>query len=58
VRVYPSSTLIEGLDVSRWTTATEVKYNNRKKGKGLVVKEPISEGQVVWEEDPFIALEW
>ena len=58
-RVYPSSALVEGLDVSRWTTAIEVKYFDRKKGKGLVAKEPISEGQVVWKEDPFIiAPEW
>jgi hypothetical protein len=57
--VYPSSTLVEGLDVSRWTTAVEVKYFDKKKGKGLVAKEPISEGQLVWKEDPFIiAPEW
>jgi hypothetical protein len=57
--VYPSSTLVEGLAVSRWTTTIEVKYFDRKKGKGLVAKEPISEGQVVWKEDPFIiAPEW
>ena len=58
-RVYPSSTLVEGLDVSRWTTAIEVKYFDKIKGKGLVAKGPISEGQVVWKEDPFvIAPEW
>ena len=57
--VYPSSMLVEGLAVSKWTTAIEVKYFDRKKGKGLVAKEPISEGQVVWKEDPFvIAPEW
>jgi hypothetical protein len=57
--VYPSSTLVEGLDVSKWTKAIEVKYFDREKGKGFVAKEPISEGQVVWKEDPFIiAPEW
>jgi hypothetical protein len=57
--VYPSSTLVEGLDLSRWTTAVEDKYFDWKKGKGLVAKDPISEGQVVWKEDPFIiAPEW
>lgn len=57
--LYPSSTLVEGLDVSQWTTAVEVKYFDKKKGKGLVAKEPISEGQLVWKEDPFIiAPEW
>jgi hypothetical protein len=57
--LYPSSTLVEGLDVTKWTTAVEVKYFGRQKGKGLIAKEPISEGQVVWKEDPFIiAPEW
>jgi hypothetical protein len=57
--VYPSSTLVEGLDVARWTTAIEVKYFDSIKGKGLVAKEPISEGQVLWKEDPFVvAPEW
>jgi hypothetical protein len=56
---YPSSTLVEGLDVFRWTPTIEVKYFDKQKGKGLVAKEPISEGQVVWKEDPFIiAPEW
>jgi len=56
---YPSSTLVEGLDVVKWSTAVEVKYFDRRKGKGLVAKEQISEGQVVWKEDPFvIAPEW
>jgi hypothetical protein len=59
--VYPSSTLVEGLGVStgKWTTTIEDKYFDRKKGKGLVAKVPISEGQTVWKEEPFIiALEW
>ncbi len=64
--MFPSFTLVEGLDISRWTTTVsrwtttiEVKYFDRKKGKGFVAKEPISEGQVVWKEDPFIiAPEW
>jgi hypothetical protein len=56
---YPSSALVEGLDVAKWTTAVEVHYFDRRKGKGLVAKEQISEGQVVWKEDPFvIAPEW
>ncbi|KAI9454647.1 hypothetical protein BJY52DRAFT_1283286 [Lactarius psammicola] len=57
--IYPSSTLIEGLDIAKWTAAVEVKYFDKQRGKGLVTKEPISEGQVVWKEDPFIiAPEW
>jgi hypothetical protein len=57
--VYPSSTLVEGLDVSKWTTTIEDKYFDRKKGERPVAKVPISEGQTVWKEDPFIiAPEW
>ena len=40
-------------------TTIEDKYLERKKGKGLVAKAPISGGQVVLKEDPLgIALEW
>jgi hypothetical protein len=57
--VYPASALVEGLNVAKWTAAVEARYFDRKKGKGLVAKEAISEGQVVWKEDPFvIAPEW
>ena len=57
--IYPSSTLIEGLDVAKWTAAVEIKYFDKQRGKGLIAKEPISEGQVIWKEDPFIiAPEW
>jgi hypothetical protein len=59
VPLYPSSTLVEGLDVTNWTAAVQVKHFGRERGKGLIAKEPISEGQVVWKEDPFIiAPEW
>ena len=59
VTVYPSSALVEGLDVAKWTTAVEVKFFDKRRGKGLVAKEPIHEGQVVWKEGPFaIAPEW
>ena len=58
-QVYPTSKLIEGLDVAKWTTKVEVKYFGKAKGKGLVAKEAISEGEVIWKEDPFIlAPEW
>ena len=57
--IYPSSTLIEGFDVTKWATGVEVKYFDDQRGKGLIAKEPISEGQVIWKEDPFIiAPEW
>jgi hypothetical protein len=59
VRVYPSSRVIETLDVKKWTLNVEVRYFDKIKGKGLVAKEKIKEGQVVWKEDPFaLAPEW
>lgn len=58
-QIYPSSRLIEGLDVTKWTPRVEVKYFGKAKGKGLVAKEPIAEGETIWKEDPFIlAPEW
>ncbi|TBU59985.1 SET domain-containing protein [Dichomitus squalens] len=58
-QVHPTSKLIEGLDVTKWTTKAEVKYFGKAKGKGLVAKEAIAEGEVIWKEDPFIlAPEW
>lgn len=57
--IYPSSKLVEGLDVSKWTPKVEVKYFGKFKGKGLVAREKISEGETIWKEDPFIlAPEW
>ena len=57
--VYPSSKLIDGLDVGKWSTKVEVKYFGKAKGKGLVAKEAIAEGETIWKEDPFVlAPEW
>lgn len=57
--VYPSSRVIPELNVSKWTPKVKVKYFDRKKGKGLVAAEEISEGETIWKEDPFvIAPEW
>ncbi len=57
--VYPASKLIEGLDVGKWTAKVEVRYFGKAKGKGLVAKEAIADGEVVWKEDPFVlAPEW
>lgn len=56
---YPVSKLVKGLDVSKWTTKVEVKDFGKEKGKGLVAKEAIKEGDVLWKEDPFVlAPEW
>jgi hypothetical protein len=57
--VYPTSRVIEKLDVGKWTNKVQVRYFSRKKGKGLVAKERIETGEVIWKEDPFvIAPEW
>ncbi|KAJ2996216.1 hypothetical protein NUW54_g7267 [Trametes sanguinea] len=58
-QLYPSSKLIEGLDVSKYSEKIEVKYFSKIKGKGLVAKEPIKEGETIWKEDPWVlAPEW
>lgn len=58
-RVYPSSSLNKTLDVNKWSKKIEVRYFDAIKGKGLVAKEAISQGEVIWKEDPFIlAPEW
>jgi hypothetical protein len=57
--VYPSSRLIPNFDVNKWTPKIEVRFFDRKKGKGLVATEDIAEGETVWKEDSFIlAPEW
>ncbi|TFK48194.1 SET domain-containing protein [Heliocybe sulcata] len=58
-RLYPSSQIIKELDISKWTDKVEVKDFGKRKGKGLVAKVPIAEGEVIWKEDPFVlAPEW
>ena len=58
-QVWPSSRLIEGLDVARWTPKAEVRFFGRAKGKGLVARAPIAAGETIWKEDPFVlAPEW
>lgn len=57
--LFPKSRLIEGLEIGKWTPKVEVKFFDKRKGKGLVVKTKILEGEVVWKEDPFVlAPEW
>jgi len=56
---YPVSRLNKSLDVAKWSSKVKVHYFNAIKGKGLVAREKISEGEVLWKEDPFIlAPEW
>ncbi len=56
---YPSSRLISSLNVAKWSPKVEVKWFDKRKGKGLVATQEIKEGEVIWREDPFIvAPEW
>ncbi|KAI0633060.1 SET domain-containing protein [Trametes polyzona] len=58
-QVYPTSRVIEGLDVSKWTKKAAVKYFGKLKGKGLAATAPIAAGETIWKEDPFaLAPEW
>jgi hypothetical protein len=59
VAVYPSSRVIDHLDVHKWSHKVKVENFDKKKGKGLVATQEIKEGEVIWKEDPFIlAPEW
>ncbi|KAJ7042924.1 hypothetical protein C8F04DRAFT_1075278 [Mycena alexandri] len=56
---YPSSQLVEGLDIAQWTPRVDVRFFDKKKGKGLVATQKIMTGETIWVEDPFvIAPEW
>jgi len=58
----PSSQLLHGLDPLKYTQkglAVRVEYFDQKKGKGLIATTDVSEGMVIWREDPFaLAPEW
>ncbi|KAL1746581.1 hypothetical protein HDZ31DRAFT_33788 [Schizophyllum fasciatum] len=57
--IHPTSRLIPDLDVKKYTTKVAPKYFDKRKGKGLIAVEPISEGETIWKEDPFVlATEW
>ncbi|PPQ65023.1 hypothetical protein CVT24_008171 [Panaeolus cyanescens] len=57
--VYPTSRVVNNLDVDHWSKKVAVKFFDKKKGKGLVATQDIEEGEVVWKEEPFIlAPEW
>lgn len=59
VKKFPLSAVVEGLDISKWTSKIEVKYFDKIKGKGLVAKEKLFQGEIIWKEDHFIfAPEW
>ena len=58
----PSSKLLDGLNPLKYTQkgpALRVEYFDQRKGKGLIATTDISEGTVIWREDPFgLAPEW
>jgi len=57
--IYPSSRLVAGLHIPKWTSKVEVRWFDKKKGKGLVATQEIIKDEVIWKEDPFIiAPEW
>ncbi|KAG6911095.1 hypothetical protein DXG01_004610 [Tephrocybe rancida] len=57
--IYPTSRLIPDLDIPKWTSKVQVRYYDKRKGKGLVAIEDVEEGETIWKEDPFIlAPEW
>ncbi|KAF9450750.1 SET domain-containing protein [Macrolepiota fuliginosa MF-IS2] len=59
ILVYPSSRVVQGLNVQKWTSKVGVKWFDKRKGKGLIAMQEIKEGEVIWKEDPFIvAPEW
>ncbi|KAF8574536.1 SET domain-containing protein [Ramaria rubella] len=56
---HPTFRFNEQLNVENWTKKVEVKYFGPEKGKGLVAKEKIENGEKLWKEDPWvIAPEW
>ncbi|KAF8999845.1 hypothetical protein BDQ17DRAFT_1360508 [Cyathus striatus] len=59
ISIYPSSRIVRSLDLRRWTPKAEVKYFDKRKGKGLVATVDIEEGEAIWKEDPYaLAPEW
>jgi hypothetical protein len=51
---YPRSGVIRDLDVRKWTAKVEVHNFGKERGKGLVAKEEIGDGEVIWKEDPWV----
>ncbi|KZT61683.1 SET domain-containing protein [Calocera cornea HHB12733] len=56
---YPASKLNPHLDIPAFTDKVEAVFISEQKGKGLVAKAHISQGEILWREDPFVhAPEW
>ncbi|KAL5501618.1 hypothetical protein ACEPAH_8878 [Sanghuangporus vaninii] len=50
----PTSRVIDGLNVSKWSNKVKVVDYGPAKGKGLEATQEIKEGEDVWKEDPFV----
>lgn len=56
---YPRSKIDEGVDASTWTSGVAIKQFDKMKGKGLVAKQKLTAGEILWKEDPWIfASDW
>ena len=57
--VHPISKIDEGVDASTWTSQVSIKQFDKVKGKGLVSKQKLTAGEILWKEDPWIfASDW
>ena len=57
--VHPLSRIDEGVDASTWTSQVAIKQFDKVKGKGLVSKQNLTAGEILWKEDPWIfASDW
>lgn len=52
--IHPTSKLNDDLNVEQWSKKVQVKQFGKARGKGLVAKEDIAEGEAIWKEEPFI----
>ncbi|EJT99335.1 SET domain-containing protein [Dacryopinax primogenitus] len=56
---YPASKLNPHLDITTFSDKIDAVFISPQKGKGLVAKLPIAEGEALWREDPFVhAADW
>jgi len=57
--VYPVSKIDDRVDASTWTSQVAIKQFDKVKGKGLVAKQKLTAGEILWKEDPWIfASDW
>lgn len=57
--VYPVSKIDDRVDPSIWTSQVSIKQFDKVKGKGLVAKQKLMAGEILWKEDPWIfASDW